>query len=321
MEGSFIFKYVLEAALVAHNRSEIMIIEGCQDYVAVNRERNADNIFYLDLFTQILCNPILEDTCLIPHMFRPKPLLNQECRYPEHPLIIVNNAHMIPAYILNMLQANVRGRLVLIVDPFDIDGISFRMYPFITDSMFKLTPMLAMARASYGVETRSVDRKSGGNITEAKITRRSIGKIDAKQYVTKEDELLDEIRHKQIHTPFKKNQKFLVNSDRIFSSEDNGIETKVSRNALLTLSNAFQVRRMKMRLWNSREYLHGDLSYLQEPDSCLIPVKPANIISINEAALHRFNTIHLIVSETNPLSSEERYAILKNANNVILSYI
>jgi hypothetical protein len=102
----------------------------------------------------------------------------------------VNHAELIPRDYLNALRKTFAGRILFIVDPLDANGIYYNGIPTIVDSLTKQSPLIALARSLYNIDTRAVDRKVKGSFKEIKVSKRSVGKIDINQYITNDDLIL-----------------------------------------------------------------------------------------------------------------------------------
>lgn len=319
MVGSHIFKHAIDAALVTYPFEKILVVEGCQDYIGLTKNRMTNHVYYADLFMDVLCDSIIPYDPFKPKIMNPKPTYAKQIdlnRMAYYDVIIVNDAHLIPSGYLNAIKNNYSGKVCIIVDPFDIGGEMFEGIPVLTDSMNKLSPMIAMARATYDVETRAIDRTIKGHVTEGKINKRSIGKIDDKQYVTNDEYLADVVRHKQLQSQFRKNQKLFVTSDKINTSIDGLFGNSLTRNSMCVVMSASSRPLMKLRIYSSKIMYAGDVSYLDNPPDSMIRVKPANILTIDESAFHRYNHTVMVCNE--PLTQRQKYSILKNSNNVTI---
>ena len=327
MAGSFIFKHVIESVLSKYSFNEILIIEGCQDYIGLMKSQLDNHYHYTSLFSDNLVDPLIAYDPFIPMIKNPKPEytkgFNQtKCSYYE--IIIVNDAHLIPKEYINMLIENYHGKICFIVDPFDILGDEYLIkgsqilsttIPTIVDSLNKLSPIIAMARGCYGVDTRSIDKTNRGTISEIKVSKRSIGKVDDKQYISNDDYWINVVREKQQNSAFRKRQKLIVNSDCMYPVYDKQTQRlhMLSRNSMVVIDSVTKPY-MSLRLYSSKIIVTGDCSYDTEDNTPFIKIKPGNILSLNESVYHRYNHAVLLYGE--PLSVREKYSILKNSNNV-----
>lgn len=327
--GSPIFKIVTDAALTRYKFERILIVTGCQDYVGITKDV-LNYVFYADLFMDVMCDPITPYDPFKPSILNPKP--EYHCRLKmsllnNYDCIIIDQAQLIPSEYVNMITRSYFGKKCYIVDQYDICGVEWTSIgdvPTITDSLEKLSPMIAMARATYNIDTRAVDRSIKGGITETKISKRSIGKIggiDDKHYISDDPELIDIVRQKQSHSQLRRNHKLLVVSNRIHSNINEGLRSSsVTKNSLLSVVSANASPLMRLRIYLSDTIYSGEVTYLDPQSPHLIKVVPANILSITESAHHRYKTAVLICRGHN-LSRMERYSIIKNSNNLIVGYI
>lgn len=321
--GSFIFKHAIDAALTVYPFEKTLVVEGCQDYIGIAKCQMHNFVYYADLFTDVLFDPLQPYDPFKPVMFNPKPSYGKRLNMmmiEKYDLIIINDAHLIPRVYIDSIVKNYYGKVCIIVDPFDINGEMYTGCPTITDSLNKLSPMIGLARETYNVDTRAIDRTVKGSITESKISKRSIGKIDDKQYVTNDEYLLDLVRHKQLQSVFRKNQKLFVTSERINSNIEEGQRGQaLTKNSMCVIVSASSKPLMKLRLFNSKMFCYGDVSYLDNPPENVIQVKPANILTLEESAYHRYNSTVLICND--PITQRQKYSILKNSNNITIGHI
>lgn len=321
--GSGLFKHAIDAALTNNQFVRILTVEGCQDYIGLMRTPIANHLYYADLFFDVLCDTIYNYDPFKPKMFNPKPEYSKQLNMKlltNYDVIIINDSHLIPVEYLNTLVNNFCGKVCILVDPYDINGELFTAVPTITDSLSKQPPIIAMARATYDVDTRGIDRSIKGTITEGKINKRAVGKIDDKQYITNDVYLADIIRHKQLRSNFRKNHKLLITSDRINTNTDqNGRSHALTKNSMCVVMSASSKSFMKLRIYSSKSICSSDVSYLDDPPSNMIRVKPANILTIDESVFHRYNHTVLVCNE--PLTQRQKYSILKNSNNVTVGHL
>lgn len=323
MVGTDIFKYVLESATIRHNYEHIMFIEGCQDYIGLSASDNPNYMFYPDLLEDVIEDPFNqhEYNPFLCKWVNPKPefcsKLNVE-KFRNISLIIINNAHLIDPLFLKDITDHFRRKVVIITDPFDVGGIIYSGYPCITDSYAKLPVIQAMARHVYGFDSYSID-KHKSSLTEIKLQKRSIGKIDDKQYVSNDMELIEEIRKKQYKSGFRKNHKVIVTPPykrrvfRGFASHNNNV---FYNNTLMTIDVSQKKPWQVVRMYNSKNYIKCELTYDLTKNGYEIPVTPANIISLDQMIHHRFKHIVLVLNKDIPLQTDYYYSILKNTNNL-----
>lgn len=320
MAGSDIFKHVIDAAMSYTKFGKILVVEGCQDYIGLMKKPLVNHIFYAELFVDVLCEPLVHYDPFKPKIFNPKPEFEKQIstmKMNGYEVIIVKDGHLIPTECLYQIRMNFCGKTCIIVDPFDIGGDLYIEYPTLVDSLSKMSPMLAMARSTYGVDTRAIDRSVRGSIVECKVNKRSVGKIDDKQYITNDPYLADIIRHRQLQSSFRKRQKLFVTSDRIHVSVDKvNSNTILAKNSMCVIDSSHSKPLMRLRIYSSKTMFYGDVSYMDDTPPSIVQVKPANILMIDESCYHRYNTSVLIMDQ--PVTQRQKYSVLKNSNNVIV---
>lgn len=323
MTGSFLFKHAIEAATTSSPFEKILVVEGCQDYIGLINNPMNNVVYYADLFMDVLCDSITPYDPFKPMILNPRPSYHKQInlnRIQNYDCIIIEDGHLIPNEFINAIVQNYFGKICIIVDPFDIGGEFYAGVPTITDSLHKLSPIIAMARSTYDVDTRAIDKSIKGSVTEAKISKRSIGKIDDKQYVSNDPYLIDMVRHKQLQSGFRRNQKLLVTSEKINTSiDDTRVGHSLTNNSMCVIVSPTARPLMKLRIYSSKIIYSGDVSYLNNPPDNMIRVKPANILTLDESAHHRYKTSVLVGND--PISQRQKYSILKNSNNVIIGRI
>jgi hypothetical protein len=242
----------------------------------------------------------------------------------NYSVIIINDTHLIPNIYLDAICQNFIGKIICIVDPFDIYGEAYSNVPTVVDSFNKITPINALARETYGIDTRIINKKAKGIISTTKMGIRSIGKIDNKQYITKDPEIIDTVRHKQLRVPIRKNHKVLVTGDSLYESLNSNSVTKhnvVTKNSMIVVDTVQTKPLMRLRIYSSSRTFYGDLVYIDEPfvrHKCNILCKPANILSVDESAYHRYKHSVLVSTDSSHFTPRERYSILKNSMNLTI---
>lgn len=325
--GTQIEKFVVDATQGVTEFSRILFINGCQDYIGLMKKQLPNVLFWGDLFIEQIVDPLIPRNPWIPEIYNTKPEFIKKIdseRLSHYDVMVVFNSHLIWRDYISQISENFSGKIVYVCDPCEPMGgstmwdIGLNDIPVVVDTLEKVSPMIAMARASLGYESRAIDRKVRGTLTEInKLNRRSIGKIDDKQYVTNDYDLYGEIRKKQLDSPFRKNQKVIVNDDIIDVMIEGGLrKASLVKNSMLVIQNATTSPLMKLRLYNSNITYSADVTY---KNGVMIPrgmisVSPANILMAHNICHHRYNHIVLILDEKLPLHS--KYSILKNSNNV-----
>lgn len=341
--GTPIEKFVLDAALKTTPFSKILVLNGCQDYIGFMKERLDNVLFYADILVSEIIDSYIPVDVWKPSMYTPTIEYTRRLNMnllSYYDIIVVFNAHIVPKDVIDSLNKNFGGKIVYVVDPLEtttpVNSIVNNVYrhtgfntPTIVDSLTKLSPIMAMARNVFGFETRAIDRKIDGTVTQvSKINKRVIGRIDNCQYITDDFQLYNDIQHKQINSTFRKNQKLVVSNgtDVFATSTTSGEKVSLVDGSMLVVSNPNTRPMMQMRIYNSRIVCGIDVKYnLVINDSPLaicpqgvIDVIPGNIMTVYQAtvASHRFNKVVLILDSK--LDKSAKYSILKNTNNLIV---
>lgn len=315
--GTHIFKNAIHACMKSNNFTKILVVDGCQDYIGLLRNPVVNYKYYLELFRTVPV-PSIEQ-----HMNPLKPFLVSDpteyvvqiedraiCVYDA---IIINNAHLIPYSHLKAFETYFPGKILMIVDPLDLDGVDYAGIPTLYDSLSKQSSTIALARSMFGIDSRGIDRKVRCSFRKAKMNKRGIGKIDTNQYVTNSPNILAQINDKQYRAPFRRNQKFIVSSDQIELRED--LEHRIITIGPKTLLHISTVSKpmMKLRIHSSPSEFYSILSYTNAKNH--VYVKPANILSVDDAVHHRFQSIVLVLGDE-PMTNRLWYSLLKIANNI-----
>lgn len=320
MIGSGLSTLTIQQTLLYYKFPKILIIEGCQDYIGLDKVPIKNHIFYAQAFVEMMIDSIIEYDCFKPQILNPYPeyqqILNMNM-INEYDVIIVSDAHLIQSDMLNAIIKNFSGKIICIFDPFESDA--HLPFPVLTDTLSRVSPMIAMARSIFGVDSRSIDRSIKCGVNEAKVSKRSIGKIDTNQYISNDPCLINIIRDKQYQTVFRKHQKFLVSDNHLtqFTDEVGQIIT-IRKNSMFTIDSNVKPL-MKLRLYGSKQYFFTNITYSDEPSyySYPIHVKPGNILNLEEQMHHRYNHAIVITAET--LSPAQRYSLLKNSNYLTIA--
>lgn len=323
MSGALLFKHVIDSATKFYPFANILIVEGCQDYIGLMRDPLNNHIFYAEMFVDEICDPLIEYDPFKPSIFNPKPeyyKMPKTEMMSRYDAMIIKDAHLIPNGYLESIKLNYPGKLLILVDPYDIGGEPYSGVPVVTDTINKLSAINAMARAVYHVDTRCIDRSIKCNVTDAKLSKRTLGKIDDKQYVTIDPAICEMIRSKQLQSNYRKNQKVIVTSDRLYSCQDeHKMWRTVTANSLLVIASSSQHPMMKLRIYSSKTIIGGDLTYAMSAPSHMIQCQPANILMIDESAHHRYH--HSVLVYDDDITPRQKYSILKNSNNVTIGHL
>ena len=144
-------------------------------------------------------------------------------------VIVLHNAHLMDHIFRDAILQYFHGKVVVVVDPFDIHGEVFVDTPTIIRSFHKLPTIIGAARHVWGVETDMLNKSAKGGVYHGKIRRNSIGALGNQMYVTDDTILIDIIRSKQTMNPIRKNQKFVITDKRIMMGlDDNNLSHHLS---------------------------------------------------------------------------------------------
>lgn len=321
MVGTELFSLVTSEATEHYHFNHMLFLEGCQDYLGLTKEKMFNYLFYPAILEQRFSDPIEPYDPFKGKWMNPK---KEYCtiidvnRFTGFQLLIINNAHLIEPLLINDIINNFDGKVVCITDPFDVGGDIYSGYPCICDTFVKLPVIQSVARGVYNMETRFID-KHKSSLTEIKMQNRSIGKIDDKQYISNDPEIIDLVREKQYKAGFRKNQKVIVtprNKRRLFNTFGD-INTVIYTNSMMTIDVSQLNPWMNVRLYQSKEYIKCSLTYdLDVENEVDINVTPANILTVQQSIHHRYKNMVLVLDENLPLTTSERYSLLKNTNNM-----
>ena len=234
-------------------------------------------------------------------------------------LLIINDGHLIDKVLIDDLKKMFSGKIIVITDPFDVGGMIYARYPTVVESFTKLPTIQAYARHVYGFDSFMID-KHKSSLNEIKMQNRSIGKIDDKQYISNDPNMISSIREKQYKTSFRKNQKVIVTSKsgRKLYTSFSKTNVVLYNNSLMTIESSQINPWMTLRLYNSKDYVKCSLTYDKNPDDVNVNVPPANILTLDQYAHHKFKNTVFVYNKDYDLSIEYKYSILKNTNNLQL---
>lgn len=315
--GTNVFQYAMDACMKYYEFGKILVIEGCEDYIGLLRNPMHNYIYWMNLFRTVKIPPfeqLLQPThefliqlksgfriALVDHMFE------------KYDAIIINNAHMIPSECLTAIQNNFPGKVLQIIDPLDFNGDDFCQVHTLYDSLEKQSPLTALARSMFNIDSRAVDRNVRSEFKRIKMTKRSIGRIDTTQYVTNDYNVLKMVQDKQYNTQFRKNQKFIVTSDEIrYAKDQNNNPVVVGPGSLLSIITASKPL-MRLRIHLSTRRFYSAISYNYTETG--LYVKPANILMIDQACRHRFKSLTLVLGDE-PMTNRLWYSIMKISNTI-----
>lgn len=326
MAGTQIFKHVLDVVLSKNGFEQICVLEGCQDFIGMTTHSPCNNHFY---YADILGEIIDVKGSFVNAFEAGFPIWNEKKLEFSHPVnmgmingfnyLIINDIHLIPIEIVNALIQNFSGKIIGICDPYDMYGDKFIGCPTVIDSLSSVSSIVALARATYNVDSRGIDKKVKCSVTEAKIHKNSIGRIDDRQYITDDPYLADAVWNRQMTSSFRKRQKLYVTSKRLNRfRDDNNYYHSITEKAICTIDGTYLTSdKIRLRLYSSKFTFDANVSYAMDPPLDTIAVRPANILMLDEMPYHKYQTSVLILSDQ--ITPRERYSILKNSNNVIVA--
>lgn len=325
MIGTRVFDYVMEMASEYTEYSNIRIIEGIQDYIGMHDQIPFNNHnFYAEIFdneTREMPRITIQQAVDADHNFHEFPVIKKRCLTD---LVIINDGHMIPKRYMDQIIENVHTKMIIVVDPFDINGQYFSQVPTVVKTLHKLSNLMEKARAVYNVSTDIVDKKVYSIFDKSKLRSRSYGKIDDSQYVTNDETIISNVRTKQIPFGFRKNQRLIVQDEHIIRSlirnpDSVSHEYAITKNSIIQVMQGGSLQSFKhLRIYYSKEVIVGRPTF--EPVGSKkgnIHVKPANILNVSDAMNHRFK--HLIyIPGNSSISKREFYSMLKSTNHLTI---
>ena len=330
MVGTEIERYAIEAALRTTGFKNVLILNGCQDYIGLMKKNLPNVIYWGDLFYE---EPI--DSSIPYDPWKPK-CMNPVQEYGEfidyrilvkYDFMVILNSHLIEPLTIDKIIRNFGGQIIMVCDPFEKMVYEYASItsqgdiPIICDTLRKVSPMIALARAVYEQKSRGIDTRVAGAFTEIKRFHKKniINKtVNFRQYVTTDPELYHDMVEEQKSIPVRKNQTFMVIKDIV----DLNLDDSGSRNNSLTKKSMIIAQDIeteplkKFRIYNSKKIYFCDITYDTSPRTYryLIPVIPANLIMLEDVMYHRFKQMTVIADH--PLTRAERYTLFKNSNNV-----
>lgn len=311
--GCGLFKIATDIAMSFFDFNEVCFVEGCQDLMGYTSNKVGNVKFWADLFH----DEVVEYVETKP--FKQEPVCMKvidDCSFMHTKLMFIIEAHLIPRDALRMIEEEFVGLIIELVDPYDVGGEDYTNVPTIVQSWYKLSLTTSYARSLYGIDTPYCDKKLKSIISQKKLSKRSVGKIDTNQYISNNAEYVNEIRVKQLQQAFRKNQKIICCDNRINLIMDNtGKRLSFTKNAIGIFTNVPRIFVPTVRIHSTKFMYYGRFNY--EKNGTEILVQPANIISTLEASHHRFQSSVLVMDSS--ITKRELYSIMKNSNNVILS--
>lgn len=321
--GTSILNLTITTVSGYYDMSEILVIEGCQDYIEIEKERFFSHVFYGELFTSTYTKRDVHgyEDPLFPN--EPRVVHNIITDKLKYSIIIVNESHLIDDYFLNIIRDVYKGKIICIVDPFDIDCEKYAGVPTVVDSMNKLSMLQAYGRKLINVETRFIDTSINSKIRDVgNISYRNIGKFGLDQYVTTDKELLQKINNK--YSKIQRLQKVMIVSDDIEHHVDSkGFEhIFMNRSLGIIMSKKLVFNCLyRLKLHNSKECHYFDLSYdgFKHHQTKIVP---ANILVPELSKYHKYLSTVLVLSKNgaSTISPRQLYSIIRNTNNLTIGY-
>ena len=331
--GTEIERFALEGITAVHDFNKVLVVQCCQDYIGMMKEPMPNVKFIGDILSPVLMDdPMKPINPFKPRFENPIPRFGYELNksiLANYNATVVLNAHLMDTLLANALMNACNGPIIFVVDPIEEPywasrGFGINEIPVIADTLLKVSPVVAMARHLVGFDTRAINTRAKGTVNEIKkMNKRSIGKIDDKQYVSNDYELVREINQRQIDTPLRKNQKLLVTSDIDVMVDESNQRSSLMFGSMLVVHSTTTRPLMRMRLYNSKIIYATNVIYDANYNALIghksdVRVRPANIISHHNMNQHRFNHMVFVVSPDIPLTVNTRYSMLKNSNSLTI---
>lgn len=323
--GTTLFEHVFNACMEQFQYNRICIIEGIQDYIGMKKQNpNYHNhFFYAEGFLNdfIINNeyPFALESYMYNHRVSYKvPIINLKY-VNDYDIFIINDAHLIPDEYLQQLL-NMRKKMFVLVDPFDINGERYYHVPTIIDTMKRLPALLVRARALYNIDTRAYDKSTQMTFTRGKVSKRSIGKLGDTMYSSNDDDIIKYAHNKQLVAPSKKNHRMMVidtYTSRPMELNPNP-RSVVTKYSLLQVVNQHKTRNLyNFRIHSSNSNIVTTMSYDKTTPKTEIHVIPANILLPEHIAHHRFKNVVYVHGNSKP-NIREMYTLMKCTRNLII---
>lgn len=319
MCGTSTFKNTINAVITTMNFDQILIIEGCQDSIELSRDsipnyRYYQSLFYAfpepDLDYQLHPNKLRVFDQVIGYHLEPLPNALS-----SHTVCIINNAHLIPDLYLNLIEKIFSGKIIEIVDPFEVGCERFGYVHTVCDSLVTQNMNIAFARSLFGIGTRMIEKKKARfKVDSMKMRRSSIGRLDDKQYVTLNDDLLHIAHEKQKHLMFRKNMRFIVKQQRIDHIPCNDRTIIIGKDSILHVTNVpMNSYMIRVRLHMSTNQFMTRIFYIENYKDTF--VEPANVLRLEDVRKHRFNHL-VLMTNGETLDSRQWYTLLKISDHL-----
>ena len=327
--GSPLLRTVLDATTAYTSFDKVLIADGCPDIVYMKKPEHAmvNHIYYRNLMVDKTDSDVFTfDPFSLkrPTVNRPALRYLNDAYLKMYDVIVLHNAHLMDHIFRDAILQYFHGKVVVVVDPFDIHGEVFVDTPTIIRSFHKLPTIIGAARHMWGVETDMLNKSAKGGVYHGKIRRNSIGALGNQMYVTNDTVLIDIIRSKQTMNPIRKNQKFVITDKRIMMGlDDNNLSHHLSEGDIVIAGQQNDANtRQPFRIFKSNTWVYLTLKRdvtetnvfaINGCDVHQIRAMPANIIDVDTAALHRFNHTIFVQTDAFILTNRMMYSLMKNS--------
>lgn len=337
MCGTQLFKHIFDLSLGYFTFSDILLIEGCQDFIGLSEPSPANNHFYYaSLLTKKAVRSLFND---FSNPFSMRILNNgnpvNEYRYNmdikfinRFKLVLVCDAHLIPQNYISELQKHVSGKLVMFVDPFTVNGQPYADVPTVTYATAECDSLTALARDVYGVDTNYV--KQGPKMLDVLniAAPKTAGKFMNCQYVTNDTVYYELMKDKLEAMGIKKGYKVLVDDNQVMKytmdpldrNELSREEVVVNHHSLMDIVTGKGISNLHTeitcRLNNFKKVFHPHVDFkstFKNPfttDNSILKVIPGNLLTIEQASYHKFDKIIFIQSAYHRLTKQEMYTLM-----------
>ena len=345
MVGSQLFKHIFDLSLGYFDFPDILLIEGCQDYIGMSEPSPSNNHYYYgDLLTKTPKESLFNKEYFEnPFEFK---ILNKgnpinEYKYSMNiqfinrfKLVIVCDAHLIPPEFISELKRRVSSKLIMLADPFTVYGKAIIDIPTVVHSSCECDPLTAMARDIYGVETDYIKKMSGKMLDVMHISApQTTQKFQGHYYVTNDKPYYELMVDKFKKMGLRKGYSVIVTDknyitcdlDPLSKDEINKEYITMGPYSLMEIVIGGSGRRMPTltsnpscscrmnhfkKTFRAPIDLEGVLDNPFDRDDRFKNVLPGNLLTIEQAAHHRFDKLIFIQSEYHKLSKQEMYTLM-----------
>lgn len=326
MAGCNTLKYIAQIAASEYGFKNILFVSGIQDDI-YNGKKLSNHVYWASLFDDFSIDGV------VPYdIYKPR-ICNQPFQYTQNvvqPMIapfkfmVIHDAHKIPKEYLNKLVTAFRGKHVLIVDPFDEGGLEWSYADTVTEAYDSVSRVIGFARYLYGFDTRNVNKKAKNIVSyDMKISKRTVGKIDERQYVTLDPYLHANTIDRLKQTALRRNFKIMILSNmmNIRHNLEMPFPHALTYGTILQVTGVMN-KQPKFILHASKINMTFTCPFVYEIDPFRTPrnamlITPANILGIGDAVRHKFKDLVVVTTNEYPsLSVRQQYALLKTGMNV-----